>query len=76
MTGIMSARHQTPAFVHRAAMLPQLQLLMGRTQRILNPTEATPAVGQYVHLRSGTRASIFSEESQGAIADPISGCCI
>ena len=45
-------------------------------QRIQNPTEATPAVGQYVNLLSGKRASIFSEESQGVIADSISGCCI
>ena len=76
MTDIMSARYQTPALVHCAAMLPQLQLLMGRMQRILNPTEATPAVGQYVKPPSGIRASILSEESQGAIADSISGCCI
>lgn len=76
MTGIMSARYQVPALVHCAAMLPQLQLLMGRMQRILNPTEAMPAVGQYVKPPSGIRASIFSEESQGAIADSVSGCCI
>ena len=76
MTGIMSARYQTLALLHRAAMLPQLQLLMGRMERILNPTEATPAVGQYVKPPSGIRASVFSKESQGAIADSISGCCI
>ncbi|MDE2770457.1 MAG: hypothetical protein OXI44_04690 [Bacteroidota bacterium] len=57
-------------------MKPQLQLLMGRMRRTLHLTEARLAVGQYVQSPSSIRARIFSEESQGAIADSISGSCI